>query len=209
MLNNKQIEELGMLGYFPDDCADNYVCNVAGCQSKVVNTQDKLLFIRTSTNTCNVSPAASFGQLTDKIVQFQNNTSSWEYFTKQPDGTLLVNNGPNSILCSTYVVAAKNNKRKSSRQATDNMLRVKSSNVWAYAFNVEQGKSTGDLYVQFKNKRGGAGDIYQYLDFPVRMWRKFVSTSSKGHFFWRFVRNRYKYRKLTGDKHGKLPNAIQ
>ena len=208
MLNNQQIEELNMLGYFPDVSTGNYVCSIVGCESKIVSTEDKFLFIQASTNTCNVSPAASFYQLTDKIVQFQNDSGSWEYFTKQPDGTLFVHNGTNSILCSTYILASKNNKKKNSRQVTDNMLRVKSSNVWAYAFNIEQGQNTGDLYVQFKNRKGGAGDIYQYIDFPVRMWRKFVATSSKGHFFWRFIRTKYKYRKLTGDKRGKLPNAI-
>lgn len=209
MLTKKQIEELNMLGYFPDRSTGNFVCGVVGCESKVVNTGDRFLFVSSSTNTCNVSPAISFSDLTNRIVQFQDNTKSWEYFTKQEDGTLLVHNGTNSILCSTYVIAAKNNKKKNSRQVTDNMLRVKSSNVWAYAFNIEQGQDTGELYVQFKNRRGGAGDIYQYIEFPARMWRKFVATPSKGHFFWRFVRNRYKYRKLTGDKRGKLPNAIQ
>lgn len=208
MLNKQQTEELNMLGYFPDKSTGNFVCGVVGCESKIVSTADKFLFISSSTNTCNVFPATSFSKLTDKIIQFQNNNQSWEYFTKQDDGTLFVHNGTDSIFCATYVLAAKN-KKKNSRQVTDNMLKVKSSNVWAYAFNIEQGQDTGELYVQFKNKKGGPGDIYQYIDFPVRMWRKFVATSSKGHFFWRFIRDRYKYRKLTGDRRGKLPNAIQ
>ena len=70
------------------------------------------------------------------------------------------------------------------------------------------GDDTGDVYVQFKNKRGGPGDVYVYYDVPVRVYQKWITTSSKGHYFWEYIRNKYKYSKLTGDKRGKLPNAI-
>lgn len=97
----------------------------------------------------------------------------------------------------------------SARELTEGMIRVESSNVWSYKMNVKHmGDDTGDVYVQFKNKRGGPGDVYVYYDVPIRVYQKWITTSSKGHYFWEYIRNKYKYSKLTGDKRGKLPNAI-
>lgn len=90
-----------------------------------------------------------------------------------------------------------------------NLVRVKSSNVWAYGVNVrDASKGIGDIIAQFKNSIGGPGDVYIYYDVPVKIYRRWVSAPSKGHFFWKFIRNKYKYSKLSGDKRGKLPNAI-
>ena len=89
------------------------------------------------------------------------------------------------------------------------LIRVKSSNVWAYG--VEIGNSNpklGDVYVQFKGKNGGAGDVYRYYDVPVSLWRRIVGHPSKGHAVWKYLRNNFQYSKLTGDKKGKLPNAV-
>lgn len=97
----------------------------------------------------------------------------------------------------------------SSRDLSKNLVRVKSSNMWAYTINIKQyGDKTGDVLVQFKGKNGGPGDIYMYFDVPVNIWRRWLSAPSKGHFFWENIRNVYKYRKLTGDKRGKLKNAV-
>lgn len=91
-----------------------------------------------------------------------------------------------------------------------NLNRVKSSNVWSIGFNIRNRKDPkGDLLVQFKAQNGGPGDVYMFYDVPTTMYRKWQSAPSKGHFFWKYIRNYYKYSKLTGDKHGKLPNAIQ
>lgn len=96
-----------------------------------------------------------------------------------------------------------------SRKLTDNMVRVKSSNIWAYNMDIRDNRSkTGDVVVQFKNKNGGPGDIYMYFDVPVLLYRKWHTAPSKGHFFWMNIRNNFKYRKLTGDKRGKLKNAV-
>ena len=96
-----------------------------------------------------------------------------------------------------------------SRSLSSKLQRVKSSNLWSYAFDVADRKSRfGTLLIQFKGTRGGPGDIYQYYDVPVNLWRRFISANSKGHFFWVYIRNNFQYRKLTGDKRGKLPNAI-
>ena len=99
--------------------------------------------------------------------------------------------------------------RKSSREISRNLIRVKSSNVWAYGVEIKDNKATeGDVYIQFKGKNGGPGDIYKYYDVPVSLWRKFIGAPSKGHFFWKYLRNNFLYSKLTGNKIGKLPNAI-
>lgn len=97
----------------------------------------------------------------------------------------------------------------SSKEITKNMVRAKSSNIWSYAINVRKaGDKTGDMYIQFKGENGGPGDVYVYYDIPVNVYRKFVSAPSKGHYFWIAIRNDYLYRKLSGDKRGKLPNAV-
>ena len=98
------------------------------------------------------------------------------------------------------------------KNTINNILsRVKSSNVWAFGMDrdsIDTSTGSGDLVVQFKNKAGGPGDIYIYYDVPTNLYRKWVTTQSKGSWFWRNIRHRFKYSKLTGDKRGKLPNAI-
>lgn len=95
------------------------------------------------------------------------------------------------------------------RDITKNMVRVKSSNVWSYGVNIRKnGDKTGDVLCQFKGPNGGPGDLYIYYDVPVRVYRRWHTAPSKGHYFWQYIRNNYKYSKLTGDKRGKLKNAI-
>ena len=102
------------------------------------------------------------------------------------------------------ILAAINTSDLSSR-----LFRVKSSNVWAYRlFMRDRHDKTGDLIVQFKARDGGPGDVYQYYDVPFTLFRRWQATTSKGHFFWKYIRNYYKYSKLTGDKRGKLANAV-
>ena len=97
----------------------------------------------------------------------------------------------------------------STKDITKNMVRAKSSNIWSYAINVRKaGDNTGDMYIQFKDKNGGPDDIYMYYDVPVKLYRRFITSSSKGHFFWKYIRNDFRYRKLTGNKRGVLPNAV-
>ena len=97
----------------------------------------------------------------------------------------------------------------STKNVTDMMVKVDSSNMWSYGFNVKNyGDKTGDMFIQFKGRNGGPGEIYQYFDVPISLWRRFVSAPSKGHFFYVNVRSKFKYRKLTGDKKGKFANAV-
>lgn len=99
--------------------------------------------------------------------------------------------------------------RLSTRNLLDKLVRVRSSNIWGYSMNVKSNKDkTGDVVVQFKGERGGPGDVYIYYDVPVRTYRRWQSAQSKGHYFWQYIRNYFNYSKLTGDKRGKLPNAI-
>ena len=98
---------------------------------------------------------------------------------------------------------------KTTRDLAKNLVRVKSSNVWSRGINVKDNKSSvGDVIVQFKGSKGGPGDIYMYYDVPISVYRRWISAPSVGHYFWVNIRNRYRYRKLTGDKRGKLPNAV-
>ena len=97
----------------------------------------------------------------------------------------------------------------STRDMMKNLVRVKSSNMWGMAMNIKNRKDRfGDVIVQFKGKNGGPGDIYQYFDVPVPLYRRWIGATSKGHFFWQYIRDNFKYRKLTGDKRGRLPNAV-
>lgn len=103
----------------------------------------------------------------------------------------------------------KRDRKKSSREVSRNLNRVKSSNVWAYGIDiVDNDAKEGDVYVQFKNKEGGPGDTYIYYDVDLMTWKKVLSYPSKGAAVWKFLRNNFYYSKLTGDKKGKLPNAI-
>lgn len=97
----------------------------------------------------------------------------------------------------------------STKDIMNHIVRVKSSNMWGYNINIRnRGDRTGDVYVQFKGTNGGPGDIYVLYDVPISVYRKLVTAPSKGHFYWANLRNNFKYSKLTGDKRGKLANAI-
>lgn len=107
--------------------------------------------------------------------------------------------------------AIKNNARINEKQRIQQLMtRCKSSNIWSYGIDIKDRKSgVGDMYVEFKNNYGGpGGGLYKYYDVPVRVYRQFIASPSKGHSFWILIRNRYHYSKLTGDKRGKLRNAI-
>lgn len=98
----------------------------------------------------------------------------------------------------------------SSKEITKNMVKAKpSSNIWSYGINVKTAKDpVGDVVIQFKGKDGGPDDIYIYYDVPVNIYKKFISSPSLGHAFWKFIRNNYTYAKLTGDKRTKLKNGV-
>ena len=114
-----------------------------------------------------------------------------------------------TVLCKREFRQSVINCASNSKDLTKNMVRVKSSNVWSYGINIKKhGDRFGDIVVQFKGPKGGPGDIYMLYDVPVDLYRKWVTAPSKGHFYWKYLRNNYPYRKLTGDKRGKLKNAI-
>lgn len=97
----------------------------------------------------------------------------------------------------------------STRELSKNLVKVKSSNIWAYALNVKDRKDkTGDMLVQFKGRNGGPDDIYIYYDVPVLVYRRMLSAPSKGHAFWVYIRGKYPYAKLTGDKRTKQAGGL-
>ena len=111
-----------------------------------------------------------------------------------------------SIRINGIVISAASNKI-STKDMMSKMLRVKSSNMWSYAFQPKD-YNTGTMLIQFKGAKGGPEDVYVYYDVPNKLWQKFVAAPSKGHFFWEHIRNVFKYSKLTGDKRTKLANGV-
>lgn len=112
------------------------------------------------------------------------------------------------ILASEYTNSYIKSAKNTNKLAQD-MVRVKSSNIWAYTIDVKDRKDKfGDVLVQFKGENGGPGDIYIYYDVPILTYRRWHSAPSKGHYFWVYIRNNFRYSKLTGDKKGKLHNAV-
>ena len=115
----------------------------------------------------------------------------------------------NTLICNSSERKQVISAAISMRDLTKNLVRVKSSNVWAYAINVRHaGDKMGDVLAQFKGKNGGPGDIYIYYNVPVTLYRRWIGAPSKGHFFWQYIRNNFQYSKLTGDQKGKLKNAV-
>ena len=97
----------------------------------------------------------------------------------------------------------------SSREITKNMIRVKSSNVWAYCIDIKRATDkTGNVYVQFKGPNGGPDSIYVYFDVPIVIYRRWLTAPSKGHYFWQYIRNKYQFAKLTGDKKTKQKGGV-
>lgn len=116
------------------------------------------------------------------------------------------------LIKNSYIQSAKhssrNERRESSKDIMKHLIRCRSSNVWGYAFDIREGENTGTLYIQFKSETGGPGDVYRYYDVPLKLYNKLVTAPSKGHNFWKYIRNNFQYSKLTGDKRGKLKNAV-
>lgn len=64
-----------------------------------------------------------------------------------------------------------------------------------------------DLYITFKN-----GDTYEYDDVPESMVRQMLKVDSKGKFLWRYIRDKFAYRKvktIPQQKHDTNPNAVK
>lgn len=116
----------------------------------------------------------------------------------------LVSVDSNEILYGTPIFAKSN---FSTRDFIKKLIRVKSSNLWSYAYQPKDTQK-GDVLIQFKGAQGGPDDIYIYYDVPAKVWQGFVGAPSKGRFFWQHIRNAVKYAKLTGDKRTHLPNGI-
>ena len=156
------------------------------------------------------SSPTKFIDYAENILQ-QNNVEYAEIV--EPDELVVSDNGI-MVSASTILAKAFQNRHdtaKRNKTTTQDFVkklaRVKSSNVWSYAFQPKD-EQTGDMLMQFKNKNGGPGDIYIYYNIPNRIWQRLVAAPSKGHAFWQLIRNTFTYAKLTGDKKTKLANGI-
>ena len=97
----------------------------------------------------------------------------------------------------------------SARDITKNMVRVKSSNLWSYTINQRDSQNNvGDMYVQFKGRNGGPGELYVYYDVPMKIYQKFLSAPSKGHALWQYIKGKFTFAKLTGDKRTKQRGGV-
>lgn len=131
-----------------------------------------------------------------------------------PDDMIIADKG---VMVSATTILARGNyqdrhdtsrrNKTTTQDFVKKLARVKSSNVWSYAFQPKDNQ-IGDMLMQFKTKNGGPGDIYIYYNVPAKIWQRLVSAPSKGHAFWQLIRNVFTYAKLTGDKRTKLPNGI-
>lgn len=148
------------------------------------------------------------------IDYIENTLSQYDISTGEIVAPDEIEIGDKGIITASTVYSARQNRHDTSRRNktttqdfVKKLARVKSSNVWSYAFQPKDEKS-GDMLMQFKRKDGGPGDIYIYYNVPSKIWQRFVAAPSKGAFFWRNVRNIFTYAKLTGDKRTHLPNGI-
>lgn len=178
------------------------------------NTHKKRYMCTASTESGLSNIWCTYDRFGTTIDVYSNNTSKRQYIVETAEDIIKVVEAAcgdiffdQMMIDSSHrsaITAAINTKN-----LAQNLVRVKSSNVWAYGLNIKDRKDkTGDLIVQFKNKNGGPGDVYIYYDFPSALYRKWQSAPSKGHFFWVYIRNNFNYSKLTGNRRGVLPNAI-
>ena len=187
-------ESLNMLGYFRKEpnkfefeLHDNAVSSYISITSK-----GNFYVITEYANHIDEFETPDFDELIHHIIQTEDNLQIEVFAT-------IALCGPTSILAASSKDFVKNN-----------LVRVKSSNIWAYGMDIKNnGDKFGTLYIQFKGPTGGPGDAYSYEDVPIKVWNAGISAPSKGHWFWKYIRNNYMYRKLTGDKIGKLPNALK
>lgn len=190
--NNDDIKWLTDSYQFDQEQPDMYVKKVDDIDLKLSPQGDR---IRLSIKSPSCSSIEWFTTI-DEVAGALDNLDSTYNLNMFDVGTQIVSS-------SRGVTAA------SAREIASKMIRVASSNIWSYAINIKNAKDkVGDVVVQFKGKRGGPGDVYMYYDVPIITWRKWLSATSKGHYFWQAIRNNFLYRKLTGDKRGKLKNAV-
>ena len=155
------------------------------------------------------APVRFIDFIEDTLSQYDIETSE----IVEPEDMVIADNGI-TISAATIIAKATQNQHDTSRRNktttqdfVKKLARVKSSNVWSYAFQPKD-ERTGDMLMQFKRKDGGPGDIYIYYNVPNKLWQRFVAAPSKGHFMWEYIRNVFTYAKLTGDKRTHLPNGI-
>jgi hypothetical protein len=188
------------------------------CENDLFSGQDAYEFKATLYNKCKIHITVVYSNIENTIfVMTSDSTKVNEYTSIDKCYDAIINYFDsfqyqiieNCVLLDTQYRQNVIQAAINTRDAAKNMVRVKSSNVWSYGINVRKhGDNIGDVLCQFKGTNGGPGDLYIYYDVPIRVYKRWVSAPSKGHYFWQYIRNNYKYSKLTGNKKGVLPNAI-
>lgn len=212
------IEQLNMLGYYDNDFSDDFYRSpeddLKFSKVSIASEPDDQLFHVDSiidvdgTEKEDHFKTNQFNKLIDHIISFFDKNGI-EVFAS----TIITNTNSNSAKVLSAIQTRNRNNvfaAITSRDISSTMSRVKSSNIWSMTIDIKDRKNKfGDLYIQFKGTNGGpTGGIYKYYDVPIKIYRAFITAPSKGHFFWQYIRNVYKYSKLDGNKRGVLPNAI-
>jgi len=88
------------------------------------------------------------------------------------------------------------NSAISTRELAKNLRRVKSSNIYAIAYDA----TSKTMLVRF-HRNGVPTATYIYYDVPIQTYRQFFTKPSVGKHFWETVRNntRIHYQKLRGN----------
>lgn len=169
--------------------------------------KDSKWHLRVKNNVCTLCPGEYDLLLSVSDGKYVRNFNSISEITKELDSLQdypIMSSEDVAKFLNLSIFAASTRKF-----STSNLVRVKSSNIWAIGLDVKvAGSNKGDLYIQFKGKNGGPENIYMYYDVPTKVYRQLVASPSKGHYFWKMIRNNYMYRKLTGDKRTHLKNGI-
>jgi hypothetical protein len=199
MFNQAELSEaMHLLGFFQVD--NSYSLNASvGCHKISANARisGQSIVVKYWIDNQKIQGSTSASSIEDMILAVEEKLGQYGWSAFEQEKSSFRRFAQN-------VFAAINTSDLASR-----LFRVKSSNVWAYRLFMRDRKDkTGDLIVQFKARNGGPGDIYQYYDVPFTLFRRWQATTSKGHFFWKYIRNYYRYSKLTGDKIGRLQNAV-
>lgn len=202
---NATIDHMPMSSDDIEFIIDMYGFNNVGNNKWSMNNGDNsyTLSVGSDGSSIKISERKKGKLLSDKQV-FTEATDAIDYLDK-------INSSLQLIKCSTLdeLKTAVTAAGLTARDITRNLVRVKSSNVWAYMIDIkDRHDKEGNVFVQFKGKNGGPGDIYEYANVPIRIWRGWLSAPSKGHYFWKNIRNNFVYRKLTGDKRTHLKNGV-
>ena len=100
-----------------------------------------------------------------------------------------------SVIRGYPLTSVQINSAISTRELAKNFRRVKSSNIYAIAYDAE----SETMLIRF-HKGDVPSSTYIYYDVPLKIYRQFFTKPSAGKHFWKTMRNnpRIHYQKLKG-----------